>query len=54
MLEDGELVDLGGRKVRYLNTPHVPHGWDAGMMFEDETKTLLCSDLFTHLGDPGP
>ena len=54
VLEDGEVIDLGGRKVRYLDTPHVPHGWDAGMMFEEETKTLLCSDLFTHLGDPAP
>lgn len=53
-LADGEVIDLGGRRVRYLDTPHVPHGWDAGMMFEEETKTLLCSDLFTHLGDPAP
>jgi flavorubredoxin len=54
VLADGEVLDLGGRRVRYLDTPHVPHGWDAGMMFEEETKTLLCSDLFTHLGDPEP
>lgn len=54
VLADGEVIDLGGRRVRYLDTPHVPHGWDAGMMFEEETKTLLCSDLFTHLGDPAP
>lgn len=53
-LADGEIIDLGGRKVRYLDTPHVPHGWDAGLMFEEETKTLLCSDLFTHIGDPEP
>lgn len=54
VLADGEVLDLGGRRVRYLDTPHVPHGWDAGMMFEEETKTLLCSDLFTQLGDPEP
>ncbi len=54
VLGDGEVIDLGGLRVRYLDTPHVPHGWDAGMMFEEETKTLFCSDLFTHLGDPAP
>lgn len=53
-LADGETIDLGGRRVRYVDTPHVPHGWDAGLMFEETTKTLLCSDLFTHLGDPEP
>jgi len=53
-LADGETIDLGGRQVRYLDTPHVPHGWDAGLMFEETTGTLLCSDLFTHLGDPEP
>jgi flavorubredoxin len=53
-LADGETIDLGGRTVRYLDTPHVPHGWDAGLMFEEETGTLLCSDLFAHIGDPAP
>lgn len=53
-LADGEILDLGGRRVRYLDTPHVPHGWDAGLMFEETTQTLLCSDLFTHIGDPEP
>ncbi len=53
-LADGETIDLGSRVVRYLDTPHVPHGWDAGLMFEEETGTLLCSDLFTHVGDPAP
>lgn len=53
-LADGEVIDLGGRRVRHLDTPHVPHGWDAGLMFEETSKTLLCSDLFAHMGDPGP
>jgi flavorubredoxin len=53
-LADGQVIDLGGRKVRYLDTPHVPHGWDAGMMFEETTKTFLCSDLLAHAGDPAP
>ena len=39
--------------MRYIATPHVPHGWEAGILFEEATSTLLCGDLFTHLGD-GP
>ena len=52
-LDDGEVIDLGGKRVRYLATPHVPHGWDAGLMFEEATGTLLCSDLLGQVGD-GP
>jgi flavorubredoxin len=52
-MEDGEVLDLGGMRVRYLATPHVPHGWDAGLMFEERTGTLLCSDLLGQIGD-GP
>lgn len=52
-LQDGETLDLGGKRVRFLATPHLPHGWDAGLMFEETTGTLLCSDLLGHTGD-GP
>jgi flavorubredoxin len=52
-LADGEVLDLGGKRVRHLDTPHVPHGWEAGVLYEETTGTLLCGDLFTHLGD-GP
>ncbi|MDQ6728634.1 MAG: MBL fold metallo-hydrolase [Actinomycetota bacterium] len=52
-LADGEVVQLGSMRVRYLDTPHVPHGWEAGLLYEETTATLLCGDLFTHLGD-GP
>lgn len=52
-LDDSEVIDLGGKRVRYLATPHVPHGWEAGVLFEETTSTLLCGDLFTQLGD-GP
>lgn len=52
-LANGEVVDLGGKRIRYLDTPHVPHGWDAGLIFEESTGTLCCSDLLGHLGD-GP
>jgi flavorubredoxin len=53
VLQDGETIDLGGKRVRYLDTPHIPHGWDAGVLYEETTGTLLCGDLFTQLGD-GP
>jgi flavorubredoxin len=53
-LANDEVLDLGGRRVRRLDTPHVPHCWDAGLMFEETTGTLFCSDLFTHVGDPRP
>ena len=50
-LADGEIIDLGGKRVRYIDTPHVPHSWEAGVMFEETTGTLLCGDLFTHTGN---
>ncbi len=53
ILADGEVIDLGGRRVRYIDTPHIPHGWDAGVLYEEGNGTLLCGDLFTQLGD-GP
>jgi flavorubredoxin len=52
-LADGEVIDLGGKRVRHLATPHVPHGWDAGLLYEETTGTLFVGDLFTALGD-GP
>ncbi len=52
VLQDGGVIDLGkGKRVRYLDTPHIPHGWDAGVLYEETTGTLLCGDLFTQLGD---
>jgi flavorubredoxin len=52
VLMDGETIELGdGKRVRYLDTPQVPHGWDAGLLFEETSGTLLCGDLFTQLGD---
>jgi flavorubredoxin len=49
-LQDGEVIDLGGKRVRRIETPHVPHGWDAGLLFEETTSTLFCGDLFTTVG----
>ena len=48
---DGEVRDLGGKRVRHIDTPHVPHGWDARVLYEETTQTLLCGDLFTRLGE---
>lgn len=51
ILQDGDAIDLGGgRRVRYLDTPHIPHGWDAGVLFDEATGTLLGGDLFTQTG----
>jgi flavorubredoxin len=52
VLQDGEVIDLGGgKRVRFIDTPHTPHGWDAGVMYEESTGTLLCGDLFTQVGN---
>ncbi len=49
-LADGEVIDVGSRRLRHIDTPHVPHGWDARVLFEETTGTLLCGDLFTAFG----
>ena len=48
-----EVLDLGGRRIRSIDTPHVPHGWDAHVLYEETTGTLFCGDLLTQVGD-GP
>jgi flavorubredoxin len=50
VLSEGETIDLGGKRVRWLQTPHVPHGWDAGLIYEETTGTLFAGDLFTIAG----
>jgi len=50
-LQNGEIIDLGGKRVRHIDTPHVPHAWEARVLFEETTRTLLCGDLFSHTGD---
>ncbi|WP_280508265.1 MBL fold metallo-hydrolase [Nocardia flavorosea] len=52
-LADGEVIDLGGRRVRHLDTPHAPHNWEARVLYEETTGVLFCGDLMTQLGD-GP
>ena len=51
-LKPDETFQTGKHRFRFKSTPHLPHGWDAGMLFEESTRTLLCSDLFGHSGDP--
>jgi flavorubredoxin len=53
-LADGEVIDLGGKRMRWLATPHVPHGWEAGVFFEEAGGTLFCGDLLTHVGETAP
>lgn len=49
-LADGQALPLGAHSVRWLDAPHMPHGWETGYLFEESTKTLLCGDLFTQPG----
>jgi flavorubredoxin len=52
-LAEGEIIDIGGKRLRQISTPHVPHGWEAQVLFEETTSTLLCGDLFSQVGS-GP
>lgn len=49
-LADGETLKLGRHEVRWYDTPHMPHGWESGLMMELHTGTFLCGDLFTQGG----
>jgi flavorubredoxin len=49
-LGDGEEFSIGSRGLKWVYTPHVPHGWDCGILFDQSTGTLLCGDLFTQPG----
>jgi flavorubredoxin len=49
-LADGETLSLGAHSVRWFDAPHLPHGWECGYLFEENTRTLLCGDLFTQGG----
>jgi flavorubredoxin len=53
-LAEGEVLNLGGKRVRLIATPHVPHGWEAQVLYEELTGTLFCGDLFTHVGETAP
>ena len=49
-LADGEILSLGRHTVQWLDTPHVPHGWDCGLLMDTSTGTFFCGDLFTQPG----
>ena len=49
-MADGATLSIGKKTMRWLDTPHLPHGWECGYMFEEQTKTLLCGDMFTQPG----
>lgn len=53
-LAHDEILKTGKCRLRFRQTPHVPHNWEAGLLFEEVTRTLLCSDLFSHEGDVEP
>ncbi|HZC81689.1 MAG TPA: MBL fold metallo-hydrolase, partial [Nitrospiraceae bacterium] len=53
-MKDGELLNTGKYRFQFLHTPHVPHCWEAGLLFEETHRTLLCSDLFHQNGDVEP
>lgn len=53
-LEDGEIFETGSKRYRFLATPHVPHCWEAGMLLEETTGTLFCSDVLHQAGDVQP
>ena len=50
LLTDGETLSLGSHRVRWFDTPHLPHAWECGYLMEEKTSTLLCGDLFTQGG----
>lgn len=54
VLAHDEVLRTGRYRLRFRQTPHVPHNWEAGLLFEEVTRTLLCSDLFSHEGDVEP
>jgi flavorubredoxin len=50
-LADGEKLDIGGHVLQWFDTPHTPHAWEAGVLYDTTTRTLFCGDLFTRLGE---
>jgi flavorubredoxin len=54
VLADGATLDLGRHSLRWFDTPHVPHGWDCGMVLDATTRTFFCGDLFTQPGRGEP
>ena len=53
-LKPDEVLETGRHRYRFVPTPHLPHGWDAGVLFEEADRVLLCSDLLHQIGDVEP
>jgi glyoxylase-like metal-dependent hydrolase (beta-lactamase superfamily II) len=53
-LADGEVLDIGGHRFRWIDMPHVPHAWENGIVYDETTRTLFCGDLFTQMGAYAP
>jgi flavorubredoxin len=53
-IADGEVLSLGKHKVRWFDTPHLPHSWESGLLMDESTRTLFCGDLFTQGGADNP
>jgi flavorubredoxin len=49
-MQDGDVLDLGRHQLVWQSTPHLPHGWECGYLFDQTTQTLFCGDLFTQPG----
>jgi glyoxylase-like metal-dependent hydrolase (beta-lactamase superfamily II) len=49
-LADGETLSLGNHSLTWFDTPHMPHAWECGYLAEEQTRTLLCGDLFAQGG----
>jgi len=54
VLTRDDILTTGQYRFRFIPTPHVPHGWDAGVLFEESERTLFCSDLFHQWGRREP
>lgn len=53
-LAEDQVLDLGGKRIRSIPTPHIPHGWECHVLYEETTGTLLCGDLLSQVGAPAP
>lgn len=51
ILDRDDVLSTHGHRFRLLPTPHLPHGWDATLLFEERDRTLFCSDLFLQPGE---
>lgn len=53
-VSDGESIAIGKRTLTWLDTPHLPHGWECGLLADVANRVLFCGDLFTQPGADHP